>query len=456
MSEDQLAQTLTELAQAGQFVGLSLAVVHQDVLTYAAGFGRTTVQPQGVAVQADTLFPYRSVSKNLCAALVMRLVAAGLLDLDRPVQQYDPQLRFHNPEYGARITLRHILSHTTGLPMAGRSYGPAGRDALARFAHLEIPDYRSLAPPGQFHLYSNSVFCLAGHLAEQVTGRYFTELMSEWVFDPLQMVHSTYKPHVAMTYPLALPHRLNRSGQFELQHSLPYNDSGIPSSFCYGTALDLANLARMYLAGGRFAGQQILPAELIAEMQRPHISRYIDGASHLFTNYYQGYGLGFQLGAYRGLRVVRHPGGGGGYNIYFDLLPELNQAIIIMLNDGGHPGAVAAFQAIYEHFAGAHFAAPLFASPRPITIDDSAQWSCLTGHFVAPDTGRLLEITTSESGLVMISKGQTYPLRPIGRRHYDFELVVAEQQMTHRLTVKFAGKDDEPADYLLLSGDPLV
>ena len=117
----------------------------------------------------------------------MRLVEEGRLDLDLPVVDYLQGFPFRHGEYGQRVTLRHLLSHTSGLPMGGREFGLDTDDALARAIWEEIPHCRFLAPPGLVTNYSNTVFCMAGYIAEAVMGRSYDDLLAEYLCDPLGM-----------------------------------------------------------------------------------------------------------------------------------------------------------------------------------------------------------------------------------------------------------------------------
>jgi CubicO group peptidase (beta-lactamase class C family) len=78
----------------------------------------------------------------------MRLVERGQLDLDGPVLLYVPGFGFSDPELGARMTLRHLLSHSSGLAAGGKDFGPPDRDALARFVHEQLSRYAFVAEPG--------------------------------------------------------------------------------------------------------------------------------------------------------------------------------------------------------------------------------------------------------------------------------------------------------------------
>ncbi|HEY0606792.1 MAG TPA: serine hydrolase domain-containing protein, partial [Herpetosiphonaceae bacterium] len=152
----RIERRIQQAIQERRYVGLALALVHGAEMTYARGFGTTSVEDGGIAVTPDTLFCIGSISKSLTATLVMRLVEQGRLDLDQPVIHYLPGFAFSDRLLGARITLRHVLSHSTGLPAAGKDFGPRDPDALRRFVWEDLPRYQFIAEPGKVHLYNNT------------------------------------------------------------------------------------------------------------------------------------------------------------------------------------------------------------------------------------------------------------------------------------------------------------
>ena len=95
-------------------LGAAAVLLRGGKTVYAGGAGRTSVEEGGTEITPHTLFAYGSIAKNLCATLVMRLVERGLLDLDTPVVNYLPGFRFSDADHGKSVTLRHLLSHTSG------------------------------------------------------------------------------------------------------------------------------------------------------------------------------------------------------------------------------------------------------------------------------------------------------------------------------------------------------
>jgi CubicO group peptidase (beta-lactamase class C family) len=282
----------------------------------------------------------------------MRLVEQGYLDLHTPIVHYLPDLRFSNVAYGSKVTLAHLLSHTSGLPLGGKYWGPRDPDSLRRFVYEQIPYYSFLSEPGTVHLYSNTVICVAGHVAEAVTGKYYDDLVQEYLFDPLQMNRVTFDPIIAMTYPLALPHERDADGNRSVVHRMTYNVSGNPSSFAYGSVIDLANLAQMYLKQGKVGGGQFLSAASIADMQRIYGNRHIDSALQPLADNYLGYGLGFEIGQYRGKRAAGHGGMNLTYNCFFKLFPYDGAGVIVLTNQSNYRPLWEMVTSLYDYALG--------------------------------------------------------------------------------------------------------
>src|SRR5688572_25001942 len=127
-----IEESIAQKVAAGKIVGLALAVIDGERIEYARGFGHTSVEPGAVDISPDTVFAIGSLTKVITATVAMCLVEQGVLDLDQPVVEALPGFAFSDAVPGWRVTLRHILSHTSGLPGAGKDQGPRDADALRR------------------------------------------------------------------------------------------------------------------------------------------------------------------------------------------------------------------------------------------------------------------------------------------------------------------------------------
>jgi CubicO group peptidase (beta-lactamase class C family) len=435
----------------GDILGAAVAILQDGEIIYQGGFGTTSVEQNGVAVTPHTLFAYGSISKTLCATLIMRLVERGLLDLDGPVRVYLPDLLFSDPEYGRQITLRHLLSHTSGLPMAGKYWGPCDPDSLRRFVYEQIPDYAFLSAPGSVHLYSNTVFCIAGHIAEAVTGKVYPDLMQEYVFDPLHMDRTTYDLSVAITYPVALPHESDADSAPRTVHRIAQNASGNPSSFALGSLTDLAHLAQMYLNQGRFADQQFLLPSSIAEMHRPLASRHIEGHAHPLAYVNQGYGLGFNVGHYQGRRAARHGGMSQSYNCFFDLFPDDRAGVVLLTNYSHEERLMELVAALYDYALGLPHQGLVFLE-KPPTLDPlpgAGQLERFLGTYLNVESADLAAFDVAADELVMERQGKSLPLIP-----FDVGCFFGQVSEQYRVPVAFLQDSGGKITHVMIAGEP--
>src|SRR3712207_667564 len=114
-----IARYVEQERQAARVPGIALAIVQGDRVVRLQSFGEA--DPSGRAVTPQTPFVIGSAAKSFTALAVMQLVEAGKLELDAPVQRYLPWFRVADPDASARITVRHLLHHTSGIPFAAET-----------------------------------------------------------------------------------------------------------------------------------------------------------------------------------------------------------------------------------------------------------------------------------------------------------------------------------------------
>ncbi len=448
MSKIKYEEIIRPYMEQGAALGTAVAVLQNGHLAYAGGFGTTSVEDGGVPVNEKTLFAYGSISKTFCAMLIMRLVEEGLLDLDRPIVNYLPKLTFKDAKNGPKVTLRHLLSHTSGLPMAGKYWGPRHPESLGESVIEQVSQYDFLSAPGQLHLYANTVICTAGYVAEAVTGKFYDELVQEYLFDPLQMNTATFDPAVVMTYPLAQAH-YEEDGDLKVVHRMPFNVSGNPSGFSYGSVLDLANYAQMILNDGRYDGAPFLSLESIVEMHQPYGHLFIEGAAHPFSQMNTGYGLGFQVGHYKGIRSVRHGGMNLSNNCFFDLFPDENTAVITLTNYCNDPVLMEMICALYDEALGIEEKGLLY-HPKPESVEaDPAELKNYCGLFLCVEFGQLVNVKLSNGTLKVKVDDNEREMVPIGNGRFYTEVTPTFRQM-----IQFVHKPNGDLDYMMMSGAP--
>ena len=270
-------QTLKELLASHKIAGFSVAVTDRKKTVYAKGFGAESVERPTVSATAHSMYRIASLTKIVTGMVILRLCEMGKLDLDRPIAAYLPWLTLSRPEATAQMTLRHLLSHTAGLPREYTPEGPREESALESMLRENLPSLPLATLPNEgAHLYSNWGIHLASYIAEVVTGKPYTVLARELVLDPLGMEKTTFDIREAITYPISLPHVEDENGKLRVCHRIKENAARMAAGGLYSNTEELCLLARCLLTGGKNdKGKQILSPDSIAEMCRPHAT--IDG-----------------------------------------------------------------------------------------------------------------------------------------------------------------------------------
>lgn len=239
---------LAEVCRANHVPGAVLGVLRGgDVSVDCHG---VTSRATGVEVTPDTVFQWGSITKVLTATLVMQQVDEGALDLDAPVRTWLPDFRVADPVATAGTTLRHLLTHTSGI--AGDHFHDTGRgdDCLARYVE-SCADVGQDVPFGSAMSYCNTGFSIIGRVLEVVTGRTWDRLLARRLLRPLGMATTGTMAEQAILHRAAVGH-LGMPGEDAPPVALwQLPRSGGPAGIVHGSAGDLLTFARLHLDGGR-------------------------------------------------------------------------------------------------------------------------------------------------------------------------------------------------------------
>ncbi len=379
--------------------GLALAIVRGDEVVYARGFGVKEKGGTACPVTPETVFRIGSVTKPMTGTMILRLVEAGILDLDAPITDAVPWLTVGEPNVAAQITLRMLLSHTAGLPTLLHYTPSPGVNTLEDYARIVIPRLKLVVPPGTAYAYSNPGINLAGYIAEAVTQTPYGDLMREWVFEPLAMRHTTFDPLMAMTYPLSQSFVLDAKAQPYVKRPFIDNPAEYPCGFAMSTALDLANFAQLHLNKGSFKGEQILRPATIDAMHAPH--------APLMTPDERAYGLTVRTRTYKGVRLVGHNGGIAKYGAVWLLAPDEQIGVVMLFNRA--PGFWGAADAISSHVLDRLLDLSESVPLTPIVAPDRSPWRAYEGSYLGSGAG-LAVIAAADDCLMLTLNGEAIPL----------------------------------------------
>ena len=295
--------------------GCAVGVYRGGVIEYARGYGMANLE-LGVALSPQSVFDIGSTSKQFTAMSIMLLARDGKLSLDDDIRKYVPEL----PNYGKTITIRHILTHTSGIRDYLTLWGLAGvddadlttdDDALALIARQRELNFA----PGDQWLYSNSGFFLASVIVKRVSGKTLARFAAERIFAPLGMTHTRFNDdHMAVIPDRATGYAPRDSGGWAtaMSNFEQTGDGAVQTSI-----EDLERWDENFYTGA------VGGAETLATMQKTAVLN--DGKQ-------QTYALGLMVDRYRGLRAVSHGGSWAGYRAELLRFPEQHLSVACLCN----------------------------------------------------------------------------------------------------------------------------
>jgi len=344
--------------------GLAVAVVKDGELIFAKGYG---VRQAGRSepVDANTIFEIGSMTKSFTTAAAAILVDEGKLQWDGLVTSYLPGFQFSDPWISSHATLEDIAAHRTGIDAnIVWNARTSGTDRV-------LQRVRFLAPANHFgeYFYSNTGMMTLGGIVEKVSGQRWEDFLASRLFAPLAMTRSgadreLYIPrsNLAPCWLCAAPERavigLEALAEREKNVAAPHglsvqgnlppgkgrrmqvwpwrNDRAGPAGAVNSTAHDMAQWLIMQIDQGEYHGKRLLSRTQAQRMHSPHVSTY--AAGHDENSIYArslvqfGYGYGWQVGMYRGHKMISHSGGQVGFGSHMLFFPEQRLGIVVLQN----------------------------------------------------------------------------------------------------------------------------
>ncbi|NBE97051.1 beta-lactamase family protein [Nonomuraea sp. KC401] len=314
-----------ERMRATQVPGLSYAVVGPGGPLHQRSWG---VDGRGGRVTADTPFLWGSVSKPIAATGIMTLVESGRIHLDDKVTDHLPGFRFGGTAHASKVTVRHLLDHTSGLPesatfqvtdcLAPDCPPPAGRIG-------DLDEVTPLGPPGSTYAYTSANYLVLAAVVESVTARPFPEYLRDAVLDPAGMHGAIADAASARERNLPPGHQFLWGAPSAIADGV--DTHGAAYGYLGGDLGNLSAFASLQLRSGRLArGGNVLTSDSVRLMRE-------EGRLQP-TGTGTGYGLGWRVG---GLDApldgaIWHTGATFGYSATLLLLPQHDLALVLQQN----------------------------------------------------------------------------------------------------------------------------
>jgi CubicO group peptidase (beta-lactamase class C family) len=346
--------------------GCAVGIARGGKTILERGYGMANLE-YDIPIAASTIFEAGSVSKQFTAAAVLLLAADGKLSLDEPVRKYIPEL----PDAAAAVTIRQILSHTSGLRDWGTVSGIAGwRRGTRAITHADVLDIirrqRALNfAPGTRWSYSNSGYNLAAILVERVSGRSFPEFTRDRLFRPLGMTHSSWRDDYTRVVK-------GRATAYDPAGSGTYM-SDMDVENIYGNCCLLTTVGDLLRWNENFrTPSAAVGAAITTPMQTP---------ATLATGTRLDYGFGLFLREEAGQREIYHTGATAGYRALLTRRLDDDLSVALLCNRGDAP-----LGTMIESIAAA-FVTPATDAASATHVEQPAQWA---GIYRDPKTDAIL------------------------------------------------------------------
>ena len=302
--------------------GAAVLVKRGDEVLLRQGYGLADME-LGVAIEPEMVFRLGSITKQFSAVAIMMMVEQGKLRLDQPLAEMLPD---YPDVYDSKVTLEHLLTHTSGIPSytGMADFWQSSRKDHSVAEMLDYFDEKELEfEPGARWVYNNSGYFLLGAILEAVSGKTYAEVMQEMLFTPLGLEHTTYGDPTRVT-----PGRVEGyqfiDGEYRVADFI-----SMTAPYAAGSLLaNVDDLARWKdaLEAAHAGGEGLLEKSSLDKMWTEY--RLADGSG-------SGYGFGWQLGELQGHRVIHHGGGIHGFSTFALWLPEPDIFVAVLSN--GHP-----------------------------------------------------------------------------------------------------------------------
>lgn len=345
---DEYEAFVREAISNGEAPGAAVAIVQDSSVLMLNGFGLSDAKEKD-SVGVFSVFRLGSVSKSLAGVLTAILVQDGILSWDDKVTKYIPDFQLKTKEATEQVTLRHLLSHTSGLPYHAFTYAVDNGEKIDPLIY-HLRDLNLTGPPGKTYSYQNVAYSVIGKVIESATGKPYDVVMAEKVFNPLGMSQASLTFDAMMSNnDRALPHVHTIRGWKPTAISSTYYNVG-PAG---GVNASIADMAR-WLKSLTRAQHNLLNTSVREEMFTPVVRATM--RNRYFRNWKRSsgsfYSLGWRVLTFRGDTLNYHGGYVNGYRSEIAVKGDEGIGVCVLVNSAGQLAdrAIPEFFILYEKY----------------------------------------------------------------------------------------------------------
>lgn len=362
--------------------GCILTILKDGHPVYARGYGMANLE-HNIPISSSSVFHVASISKQFTAMSILLLEQKGMLSLDDDIRMYIPEI----PNFGHRITIHHLIHHTSGLRDQWELLSLAGwrandlkteEDILELVAHQKELNFN----PGTEHLYCNTGYTLMAVIIKRITGQSLRQFANEHIFQPLAMKNTHfYEDHTEVVRNRTSAYINQKDNNWVI--SIPLYDTTGATNL-YTTAEDLARWDQNFY--DKYVGGE-------AVINKMHHLIHLNNGEQI------QYACGLIIGSYRGLKTVSHSGSDAGYRSYFVRFPEERLSIICLCNTSTINPIKLSMQVadivLQEQFSTSDFDSKPICTPSESTILDKI------GIYISKSTHILKKIFIKDGKLMI-------------------------------------------------------
>jgi CubicO group peptidase (beta-lactamase class C family) len=391
---DELERLIQREMERGRVPGLAIALARGSEIVWSKGYGYADLASK-MPVTPSTVFHVQSVTKPVVATALMQWWERGRFKLDDPANDHLGPVRLQNEWEGqVPVTIRHLLTHTSGLPNSIGALTPpeAGPRELGEYLATIA---RTVRPPGEDIVYANWGYDTIGYLVGRFAHEPYDAYLNEHLLQPLGMRSSTigWAPEgtpVATGYFMSAIDGQHHRVDPPAWETRPPGAAGALLS----TAEDLGRFLIAHLNGGELEGRRILRDSTVSDMHRVHAAA---------GRPCSGMGLGFRVDRADGRHLVCHGGDGTGWTTFIGAFPQERVGVVLLTNLGrGQAARSVIANAALRLLAGdyrRYDSAALQSSPVP------EEWKRITGSYLSTYWDVEAALTIEDGTLVLTATG---------------------------------------------------
>ena len=400
--------------------GCALAVIRDGQIIYKRGYGMSNLE-HAIPISPASIFHIASISKEFTAMAIVMLAQQGKLSLDDDVRKYVSEV----PDFGERITIRHLIHHTSGLRDQWSLLEMAGwreDDVITEGDILDLISRQKALnfKPGEEHLYSNTGYTLLAVIVKRVSGLSLREFAETNIFKPLGMTRTHFHDDHSMIVKDRTSAYQPRPGG-GLKVSIPVFDT-------YGATSLFTTVEDMAKWDQNFVDRKVGGDAVIDQMVQPGL---LNNGKKL------DYAFGLSVGNYKGLKTVGHGGSDAGYRADFVRFPDQRFSVVCLCNlSTSNPSAIT--RRVADIYLADQLKQPSAPPAKPAAAPVSSislaeqELKSKVGIYTEPKANMTIRLEMKE-GKLTAAMGPGFPLSPLSKDR--FQVVGAPATVTFEGTV---------------------